>query len=105
MTITVLHIEACPNWREASDRVRTALTAIGRDDVDVTNVLLSSPEDAAAVAFAGSPTILIDGVDLFPSEGSTADLACRIYRTDSGFAGQPSLSQIENALRDRLHPR
>lgn len=105
MTITVLHIDACPNWREASARVRTTLQSLGRDEVEVVEVLLESPEQASVVPFAGSPTILVDGDDLFPSDGGTNDLACRVYLTETGFAGQPSLTQLERALRERLANR
>ncbi len=33
--IQVLHIEDCPNWQEAGDRVRLVLDSIGRGDVPV----------------------------------------------------------------------
>ncbi len=79
MMITVLHIDAFPHWREASERVCTTLRSLGHDQVDVVEVLLESSEQAAAVPFAGSPTILVDGVDLFPSDGGTKELACRVY--------------------------
>lgn len=98
----MLHIDACPNWQVASDHVRESLHALGRDDVDITEVLITNSDEAAAVAFAGSPTILVDGVDLFPSGGRTTDLACRIYPTETGFAGVPSREQLESALRSRL---
>ena len=48
--------------------------------------------------FAGSPTIVVDGQDLFPSEGQTNDLACRIYFTPQGLAGLPTLAQLTEAL-------
>jgi len=98
----VLHIDACPHWQGASDRVREAVRALGRDDVDVTDLVITTSAQAATLAFAGSPTILVDGVDLFPSGSRTIDLACRIYPTETGFAGLPSSEQLEVALRSRL---
>lgn len=97
--IEILHIGDCQNWEEAEHRVRLALERLGRTDVEVRRVLLSSPEDAGRVWFAGSPTILVDGVDAFPTEGRTTDLACRIYRTDHGFAGVPSVDQLVGVFR------
>lgn len=98
MEVRVLHIEGCPSWEETGHRLRAALNAVGRQDVAITFTLLSSPEETRLVHFAGSPTILVDGRDLFPSDGRTSDLACRIYMTPTGFAGSPSQAQIEGAL-------
>ncbi|KGJ72437.1 alkylmercury lyase, partial [Cryobacterium roopkundense] len=57
--------------------------------------------EAAAVPFAGSPTILLDGADAFPTGVRIADLACRVYRTDSGFAGVPSVAQLVGAIQNQ----
>lgn len=105
MEVTVLHIDDCPNWAEAGSRLRTALTAVGASDTGVSFMTLHTPEDASRVPFAGSPTILVDGEDLFPSSGRTTDLACRIYRTEGLFAGIPSQADIEAALRQRISVR
>lgn len=98
MSIQILHIEACPNWVEAGDRVREAMRSLGADGIEITPVLLTSSEDARQVRFAGSPTILLDGEDLFPDGQRTSDLACRVYATSTGLAGMPSTQQIIVAL-------
>jgi len=102
MELEVLHIEDCPNWREAGARAARALARIGRPDARVTFRMLRSSDDAARTAFAGSPTLALDGVDLFPSDGRTADLACRVYITAQGLAGLPTEDQIVDALRESL---
>ena len=56
--------------------------------------MLRTSEEAGAVPFAGSPTILVNGEDGFPTEGPTIELACRIYPTGSGFAGLPTVEQL-----------
>lgn len=99
MDVSVLHIDDCPNWVEAGSRLRTALNNVGASGTVVNFVALHTPEDASRVPFAGSPTILVDGEDLFPSNGHTTDLACRVYQTDGRLAGLPSLGDIEAALR------
>lgn len=101
MKVEILHIDECPNWEEAGRRVRIALDQIGRNGVDIDHVLLSSSDEAGRVWFAGSPTILIDGVDAFPTDGRTTDLACRIYRTDDGLAGLPTVEQLVGVFRER----
>lgn len=99
MKLEVLHIADCPNWEEAGRRLLAALTATGHTGSQINYRLLTTPTDAAATSFAGSPTITIDGADLFPSDGQTNDLACRIYATPTGLAGLPTIDQITEALK------
>jgi hypothetical protein len=101
MQVHVLHIDDCPNWSEATIRTRQALATLGLADVSVEPVLIDTERKALDAGFAGSPTIIVDGSDLFPSEGRTADLACRVYYTEHGLAGLPSQEQLERALRER----
>ena len=98
MKAEVLHIEECPSWEQAGRSLRAALDSTGDRDVPITFRLVASPTEAARVPFAGSPTILIDGQDLFPSDGRTSDLACRVYLTPKGLAGRPTQEQLETAL-------
>jgi hypothetical protein len=100
MKIEILHIADCPNWQEAGGRTQSALAQAGVQGAAIEYRLLSSPEDAAKVPFAGSPTILIDGVDAFPSDGRTSDLACRVYFTHPGLAGLPTTEQLRVALTE-----
>jgi hypothetical protein len=48
----------------------------------------------------GSPTILIDGADPFEEAGVPLGMSCRIYTTEHGMNGAPSVAQIIEALRD-----
>lgn len=98
MRIEILHIEDCPNWERAGDRVRAALNQLGDATTTVTFRLLRTPEEAEKVAFAGSPTITLNGDDLFPGGGHTSDLACRIYFTPEGVAGLPTFNQLVDAI-------
>ncbi|GAA4470845.1 hypothetical protein GCM10023094_00410 [Rhodococcus olei] len=77
MKVEILYVDECPNRREAGEHVLAALTSAGRVGADVDDRLPSTREEAAAVPFAGSPTILVDGVDAFPAERVT-ELACRV---------------------------
>lgn len=108
MKIEILHIGECPNQEEAGRRVQIALEAAGLLDATIEYRLLSSPEEAARVPFAGSPTILINGIDAFPGGDRTTDLACRVYHTDQGLAGLPSTEQLriaffESTIREGKH--
>lgn len=103
MKVEILHIDDCPNTAEAGDRLRSVLDSEGYTGADIAFVLIRSADDAAGVLFAGSPTILVDGKDLFPS-ARTQELACRIYSTPTGLAGIPTVDQLKEALTSRnLH--
>ena len=105
MLIEILHIADCPNWREAGTRLRTALAQLGVAEASIDFRLLSEPADLRGVPFAGSPTMLVDGRDLFPSQGATGDLACRIYISDGRLAPVPTVDELITALRTRIAER
>ena len=101
MKIEILHIEACPNWREAGERVGAALATVGADADAVEYRLITESAALDDLPFAGSPTILGDGRDLFPTDGATRDLACRVYVSHGRLAGVPALDELVAALRQR----
>ncbi len=101
MQIEILHIDVCPNWHEAGERVQEALAVVGMEADPVRYSLISSAADAEAVTFAGSPTIVVDGVDLFAGGTITHDLACRVYVSEGRMVGLPSVNDLVAALRAR----
>jgi hypothetical protein len=99
MKVEILHIDDCSNWEEAGRRARTVLDSLCRGNTAVEYRLLETREEAAAVLFAGSPTILIDGADAFPSDGRTSELACRLYYSDTGISRLPSVEQLTRVFQ------
>ena len=99
MKVELLHIVGCPNTDVAEANARAALDALGFRAVPVELVTIRTEAEAVSTRFGGSPTILVDGVDLFPTT-PVSSLACRVYATGSGFAGAPTQEQLEVALRD-----
>ncbi|MET4783400.1 thioredoxin family protein [Glaciihabitans sp. UYNi722] len=99
MEITLQYFEGCPNWTIASER----LAAIVLDNLDITVTCrpVETVEDAEAIGFRGSPSILVNGVDLFPDPSAPVGLACRIYVTPDGFTGAPTLEQLQATIRAR----
>lgn len=97
----MLYINECPNSDEAARRLGAALAALGHRGAEIHMRLIDSPADTAGTGFAGSPTITIDGTDIFPGQPAVSELACRIYRTPGGLGGLPSLDQIKRALINR----
>ncbi len=70
----------------------------------VTIRVIADEDEAVRHRFHGSPTILIDGVDI---EGPSLDrdgyhLRCRVYHAHGELLGVPDASVIRTALR--VHP-
>lgn len=100
MRFQVLCIDDCPNSAEAVDAMRRALDRAGFSEAPVDTVVLGSDEEAARVAFGGSPTFLIDGADPFPAQ-RTRTLACRVYVTADGLRGVPEEAELVSAILER----
>ena len=94
--ITVLAVADCPHVALARERIASALERLGRP-AHTSEQVVASDEDAARLGFRGSPTILIDGTDPFPAHGNSA-LACRLYPTEHGMQGAPTVDQLVEAL-------
>jgi hypothetical protein len=92
--VTLLFFDDCPHWRLADERLREALARAGRDDVRVQHRLVTTPEQVEATGFRGSPTVLVNGQDPFASEDAPVGLTCRLFRTEAGPAGVPTVEQL-----------
>jgi len=95
--VTLLYVAGCPHVALARERLEEAC-ARARCRVVVEDLLVRDGEHALAVGFAGSPTVLIDGVDPFPTRDNTPSLACRMYQTDDGLQGAPSVAALVEVL-------
>lgn len=98
MRVELLYFDGCPNWRLADQRLRDALTQAGRDDVRVEHRRVTTPEQAQASGFRGSPTVLVDGRDPFADPDAPVGLSCRVFRTEAGLAGAPTVEQLVRVL-------
>ena len=96
--ITLLYFDGCPNWQVAKERLEVVLRQLGKTGT-VRLERVETPQEAEELDFRGSPTILIDGKDAFEAIGPTG-LSCRVYRTDAGLEGAPSVEQLLVALKE-----
>lgn len=88
----------CPNVPAAREQLRLAFEAIGIPPRwrELNNDADAVPDYARGF---GSPTILVDGVDVTGAEKVQAS-CCRVYPTrDGALAGVPSVDAIIEALR------
>jgi len=98
--VELLHFDGCPGYRKAEMALRSALSGSGlRAEFEV--VVVNTDQEAERLSFPGSPTVRVDGEDLFP-EGlgprTSWHLGCRIYRTSEGPNDHPTVEMIQARL-------
>lgn len=97
MRIELLVVPQCPHESAAAEVLTQALTDIGLGSAGFSVTVIESQEDADRRHFIGSPTICVDGADVFPEPGLPASIACRLY---PGLrAGVPELRDLRQALK------
>jgi len=98
MELTVLTVPGWPNAAVLEERLAAALA-------DYPGAVLrrrqvADEQEAAETGMAGSPTLLINGLDPFAAPGQAAGLSCRLYRDAAGRpARAPSVEDLRQALK------
>jgi hypothetical protein len=98
MRVEILYFDGCPTYRVAEKTLRGVLA---QEDVEaeVELVAVNTDEEAQRLRFPGSPTIRVDGEDLFPvPERAEYALGCRMYTTPEGLMGSPTTEMLREAL-------
>ncbi len=99
--VELLWWEGCPSTEQALSELRQALGAVGLDPAAVRLREIRTDSEAEETGFVGSPTILVDGADAFPTPGEPVALACRIYRRRNGqVSPTPDPEDLREALLD-----
>ncbi len=96
MKVSLLYFDDCPSWQTAADHLDLLATEIS--GLDIERVVVDTPEAAERTRFRGSPSIHVDGSDLFADPDAPVGLSCRIYQTPDGPAGSPTIDQLRRAL-------
>jgi hypothetical protein len=97
--VEVLAREDCPNRGMAVLVVERAVERSGVD-VELKVVEVRSEAQAKRRRFLGSPSVLVDGVDVEPCTAERTDysLGLRVYRCGHGIQGWPEEAWIRSAL-------
>ena len=100
MQITFLYYEDCPSHEQALERLRAVMLEEAVE-AELKIIKVETDEQARRFHFIGSPTILIDGLDLDPpSADASLALTCRVYHLEDGrISPLPSVDMIRRALR------
>ncbi len=93
--------EGCPSTERAFADLRQALRDVGLGEAEVRTREIETDAEADEVGFRGSPTILIDGVDVAgASQEDPIGLGCRVYRRRDGRIGPtPDPDDLRELLR------
>lgn len=96
--VELIYDNTCPNFNKAKDNIIKAF-----DETKIVAELKewerSAPESPAYARDFGSPTILVDGIDVSQSPSSDGAANCRIYVDKKGkLNGVPSVDIIVSAL-------
>lgn len=102
MQIQFLYFEDCPSHEQALARLRETLTH-ANITAPIEIIKVETDEQAQRLRFPGSPTILINGEDLFPTTSAIYGLSCRAYQLPNGrISPLPSVEMLEAALQQAI---
>jgi hypothetical protein len=99
MRIELLYFDGCPSYEAFLPRLYELL-AQAHVQAPVEQRRVEDDAAAQSECFLGSPTLLVDGVDIEPGAGDRADygLKCRLYPAEEGLRGAPPDAWVLNAL-------
>jgi hypothetical protein len=105
--VELLWWEGCPSHPKALADLRAAMEALGLDPAAIERIEVPTDADAERQRFVGSPTIRVDGQDLFPPGGDQpVGLTCRIYRLPDGrMSPTPDPDDLRRALEEAIERR
>lgn len=99
--VELLYFDGCPSHGPAGVALQRALAEEGIE-ARVEAVAVNTEAEARRLRFPGSPTVRLDGEDLFPTVGgpeASWGLRCRVYATPHGLKGSPTEEMFREALR------
>lgn len=97
MEVELRYIASCPSWEVVAELLD--VIAAERGDIVIRRRLVTSDQEAQRLGFYGSPSIYVDGRDLFePPADAVPGLSCRLYRNGAGLSGAPAPDALRAAL-------
>ncbi len=97
MNVELLYFNGCPSWEAGLKNLQEALRA-GQINAEIQLILIESDDEARTEKFLGSPSFRINGQDLWPEERESYHLGCRVYATENGLRGAPTVSMLRSKI-------
>jgi hypothetical protein len=97
--IEVLYVQHCPHHPGTLALIERVRAELGLD-AELRTTLIVDQAAAEQARFPGSPTVRVDGRDVEPGAEPATEytVACRLYRLEHRFAGQPEERWVREAL-------
>lgn len=98
MKIELLYFDGCPSWQTALENLKSVLEE--EEITETVNVMeIVNDEQAQQEKFLGSPSIRIDGRDLWFERRENYSLSCRVYATPDGVKGFPITEMFRSKIK------
>jgi hypothetical protein len=98
MQIEFLYFDECRSWETGLQNLKSALQQEGVV-ADINLIKVHDDGEGMRFKFLGSPSFLVNGLDLWNETRETFALSCRLYPTPGGMKGWPTVKM----LREKLH--
>ena len=98
MLIELLYLDDCPGHETVILWIREILPELDKS-AEFKMIHVRNPTQAEELKFVGSPTIRIDGQEVFPSEDKEYGMKYRMFEGKRGENSFPPRKLIEEALR------
>lgn len=89
MRVELLYWDGDPDYMTARQRLVEVLTE-DAFETPIQMISVNSEDDASLLGFPGSPTIRLDGRDIFPDADARPGLHLRAYPPDDDLEAQPT---------------
>jgi hypothetical protein len=99
MKIQFLYFEDCPNSKPTFQNLSLALQKLNLKP-EIERVVIADDLQAEHYSFQGSPSIKLNGIDLWEETRSEYHMGCRVYKTPTGLAGLPTVEMILKRLNE-----
>ena len=97
--IVFQYFDGCPHSTETLKNIKSLLDSNDIIDCDLEIVEVPSPELAEELNFQGSPTVLLDNIDIYTEEiPNSFNYSCRIFNIDGQQTGVLSTDYLRNKL-------
>jgi len=99
--IELLYFDGCPSWQEALENLRQVIETETLP-YQVRLIEITTPQQAQEERFLGSPSFRLNGMDLWPETRTRYNMSCRVYQTNQGMRGSPSVEMLRERIREML---
>ena len=98
MKIDLLYFDDCPSWKSGLENLKSAMAREGLQ-ANINLVQVTNDDQATRLRFLGSPSFVVNGVDLWEETRDAYHLSCRVYMTPEGVKGAPTIGMLQEKLR------